>query len=140
MRGELFGEKFLKHAGDRASSNADRRILEGEPNPAAGCRVVSIRNAARCQCAQHIGVIWLPSSVVAFANDRVDHCVKEPRFTAARSLVEIPGILFEKRRQNRTPNERSRDKVGISCAKAFGVALGPLSVAAVGVAGLLNSG
>ena len=136
---ELAGEKFLEDTGACRSGNADQRILEGEPNATAGSRIVSVGKAARRQGAQHIGIVWLPAPIVAFADDRIGYSVKETRFAGARSFVKISRILLQKRGQDRAANECSRNKVRVCCTEALAVTLGAPPIATVSIVGLLET-
>src|SRR5689334_16831046 len=79
VRGEFAEQELLHHGASRASCQSNRSVRKGESH-AISVRgwIVKVRKAARCQVAQHVGIVGLPVSVVALADDGIGQGIKEP--------------------------------------------------------------
>ena len=91
-------------------------------------RIVKVRNPRRCEVPEDSGVISLPVSIVAFADDCTGKRIENSRSCGARSLVEITRGLLQKRRQYRISDEISGNRVCVVGSVALCIALESLSI------------
>ena len=59
--------------------------------------IIKIRESSSGQTAYNVRVVWLPVSVIAFADDGIRDRIKESGFLAAPCLCRIARVLFEPR-------------------------------------------
>lgn len=66
---QLAQEKLLQQIGDGTRTNSDGRIFESQLDTIPILSwIVKVRDPARGQIPQHIGIIGLPASIVALTN------------------------------------------------------------------------
>ena len=67
--GDSFDEELLEEGSNGSGGGADEPIIDGEVNSAIGGGVVRVREACGGKVAKDVGVVGLPTAVVAFADE-----------------------------------------------------------------------
>src|SRR5579859_3229523 len=76
---QMANKEFLQKVADGGGADTDPRIFEGEFRSLAVVRgIVKVRDAAGGEAAEDAGIVCLPVSVVAFADDGVRDGVHRP--------------------------------------------------------------
>src|SRR6266704_5274807 len=133
--------KFLKNVGGGRCPNPDKRVFKRQSRSIAIFRrIIEIRDAACSEASEDSRVICLPVTIVTLADDRIRHCIQNPRSFTAGSLIEITRILFQQRWQNRASDQCARSRVGVGCPVALCVSLCALAISAEVILCLLYSG
>ena|ERR1700693_3752352 len=75
--GELADYEFLEEVGGGGFADADERVLKCQFRAIAILgRIVEVGDAASREAADDAGIIWLPVSIVALADDRIGERVE----------------------------------------------------------------
>ena len=93
---EVFEEELLEKGSDCAGANTDEDVVDGNLGVvffAVG--IVEAGDAASGQVAKDVGVVWLPMSVVSFADNDGGDGVEGAGDDASVASVEVAGILME---------------------------------------------
>ena len=67
--GDVLEEKLLEEGSDGSSADSDEDIVDGNLSVVAvAIGIVETGETSGCEISQNVGVVWLPVSVVAFAD------------------------------------------------------------------------
>ena len=100
--------------------------------------IVEIRDRACGQVSADARVIWLPASVVAFADHGSGDRVQNSRSLAAGAFVEITRILFQNGWQDGAADKRAGNEVGVRGAVTLAISLCALTISTELILGLLS--
>ena len=97
--GEVLEEELLEESADGSRADADEDVGDGDLSIMfIAVRVVEAGDAAGREVSEDVGVVWLPVSVVAFADDDGRDGVEGTVDDAAFAFVEVARVLMKKRR------------------------------------------
>src|SRR5262249_22300536 len=137
---ESADDEFLEEIGGSVRADADQRGFHGEAEAVAVLsRVIEIGDAASGQASENAGVVRLPVTVIALADHGVGEGEKNAGSRGAVASVEITRVLLEQGGQDGAADKCTRDGIAVLRAKALGVSLGTLAVAAEIALRLLHS-
>ena len=133
--------EFLEEVSDGAAEGSEACVFKGEAEAVAiAGRVVEVGDSAGCEAADDSGVIELPVSVVAFAEDGVGNRIEDAGTLCAGAFVEVTGVLLPPGGEDGSADHGGDESVGVAGPKALGVTLRALAVSAEAVGGLFDSG
>src|SRR5690349_19894124 len=104
--------KFLDQVGSSTRAQSDQSVLKCKPSSISiFLRIIKVGKTTSSETAENGRIIGLPAPIVALADHCIPECVQHAGPTTARSLVKIPGILFQDRWEDGRTYERAyRDR------------------------------
>ena len=133
-------EEELLHQMARGSAAETFQDVMKEPQPGSRAGgIVQGRDLAGRQIAQNIGIVGLPVTVVALANESCGDGMERSRPDAAGTLVEVARVLVKDRLRQHMANDDAVNVVGILGSKTLRIAFHSLAELAVSVPRLLDS-
>lgn len=104
--GQVFQEELLEEGSDGACAYADKDVVDSDLGVVfLAVGIVEAGDTAGGEIAEDVGVVWLPVSVVAFADDYRRDGVEGAVDDLSFSLVEVAGVLVEEGWQERGTEE-----------------------------------
>jgi hypothetical protein len=138
--GDALGEELAHQICADATGEADGGIGEDEVRATICFGVIEIGESARRHVAEQIGRIEHSAATIIARKKRGGDGVREAGLDGAGALVVVARVLVEKRGKDGVSEEVAGAPVDKFSGKTFAVARGALSVAGIGVCGLLDAG
>src|SRR5262245_52198746 len=113
MRSQFANDKFLEEIDSGSGGKSEACVFQHQSCPTITLRVIEVGNAACGEAAEDGGVVRLPVSIVALADERIGERIKHSRMFASAPFVKVSRILLEERRQQGAANECVAQEVGV---------------------------